>query len=347
MIMAKEPATLADVARLSGVSKSTASRILSADRGRRIPYSDSTQESVRKAARLLNYRPSKLARGLTGARTGIIGLVIPTLEDSFFTAATTVIEAQLADKAYNVILSNTAGDSEVERAKVEDLLSWPVDGLVIAPVQESGDAGLFWELWQNGMPFVLIDRVFPETPFYSVTTDDYAGAMMAVEHLLSLGRERIACVTGPSVVSTNRARCSGHTDALIRNGVLPEPGLHVEVPPTEAGGRQAMEYLAQLDALPDALFCSSDLLAIGAMEVCLERGIRIPEDLALVGYADLDYSGMLRVPLTSVRQPRNEIGLAAADVLLAQLDGKRPQPAELKLPVELVVRESTCGRMSG
>ena len=334
--------TLADVARLAGVSKSTASRILAAAKGRKIPYSPATQESVRNAADLLNYRPSKLARGLTGARTGIIGLVIPTLQDSFFTTATTIIEAQLAEHGYNVFLSNTSGDSNMERAKVEDLLTWPVDGLVIAPVQQSGDAGLFWELWQNDVPFVLIDRTFADTPFYSVTTDDHAGAAMAVEHLLSLQRTRIACVGGPLAVSTNRTRHDGYVEALIRNGVLPDSRLCAEVSPTEAGGRQAMERFAQLDTLPDAVFCFSDLMAIGVMEVCLERGIRIPEDLALVGYADLDYSGVLRVPLTSIRQPRNEIGLAAAEILLARLDGQKLfLNAELKLPVELVIREST------
>lgn len=344
--MIRETATLADVARLAGVSKSTASRILAAAKGRKIPYSPATQESVRNAAGLLSYRPSKLARGLTGARTGIIGLVIPTLEDSFFTTATSIIEAQLAEEGYNVILSNTSGDPDMERAKVEDLLAWPVDGLVIAPVQESGDAGLFWELWSNDVPFVLIDRVFPETPFMSVTTDDQAGAAAAVEHLIALGRGRIACVSGRLVVSTNRARQEGYRETLISNGVLPDPRLSIEVGPTEAGGRAAMEYFAGLDALPDAIFCFSDLMAIGVMGVCLERGIRIPDDLALVGYADLDYSGLLRVPLTSIRQPRNAIGLAAAEMLLVRMGGGKVEKCELRLPVELVIRESTCGRPS-
>jgi LacI family transcriptional regulator len=296
---------------------------------------------VRNAASFLNYRPSKLARGLTGARTGIVGLVIPTLEDSFFTAATTIIEGELAKKGYNVILSNTGGDPDLERAKVEDLLGWPVDGLIVAPIQQTGDAGLFWDLWRDDVPFVLIDRVFADTPFYSVTTDDYSGAGMAVEHLLALGRKRIACVSGPPAVSTNKARHSGYTDALIRHGILPDPALSAEVSPTEAGGREAMERFMRLDNLPDAVFCFSDLMAIGVMEVCLERGIRIPEDLALAGYADLDYSGVLRVPLTSVRQPRNEIGLAAAELLFARLDGQKPENAGMKLPVELVIREST------
>lgn len=350
--MTRTTVTLADVARLAGVSRSTASRVLAAVEGGKVPYSASTQQSVRNAASLLSYRPSKLARGLTGARTGIIGLVIPTLQDSFFTASTTIIEGELAKRGYNVILSNTGGDSDLERAKVEDLLSWPVDGLIVAPVQQTGDAGLFWELWQNGVPFVLIDRVFADTPFYSVTTDDQAGATSAIEHLLSLGRKRIGCIGGLPAVSTNKARRSGYMDALMLHGVLPDAELSVEVTPNEAGGREAMRQLLQLGTPPDAVFCFSDLMAIGVMEECLERGIRIPEDLALVGYADLEYSSVLRVPLTTIRQPRNEIGLAAAEMLLARLDGQTPlvsgvRPRSdpetpcLKLPVELVIREST------
>lgn len=339
--MTRGTATLADVARLAGVSTSTASRILSAANGRRVPYSAQTQESVRNAASLLDYRPSKLARGLTGARTGIVGLVIPTLEDSFFTTSTTIIERELARTGYNVILSNTGGDPDVERTKVEDLLSWPVDGLIIAPVQQTGDAGLFWELWKKRVPFVLIDRVFADTPFHSVTTDDYAGAAMAIEHLLARGRKRVGCVTGLPAVSTNQARQSGYTDTLVRHRILPDTELSIAVPPTEAGGREAMRHFLQIETPPDAVFCSSDLMAIGVMEECLDRGIGIPEDLALVGYADLDYSAVLRVPLTTVRQPRNEIGLAAAVMLLAGLDGKAPENPNLKLPVELVIRAST------
>src|SRR5215467_6565509 len=162
--MANSGSTLEDVANLAGVSKSTASRILAAPKGARIPYADDTQQKVLEAAAKLDYKPSKLARGLTLAKTGIIGLIIPQLTDSFFPIVTSAIEARLAEAGYSVILADSNDSSKVEQARIEDLLSWHVDGLVIAPSQEAGHAGYFWELWQRGVPFVLVDRTFPETP---------------------------------------------------------------------------------------------------------------------------------------------------------------------------------------
>lgn len=343
--MANTIITLEDVARLAGVSKSTASRILAVEPGTAIPFSPATQQKVRKACEVLGYRPSKLARGLTGSRTGIIGLIIPSVMDSFFPSVTSVIEANLAKNGYAIILANTSGNSETEQAKIEDLLAWRVDGLIIAPAQETGNAAPFWELWRRGIPFVLIDRFFPDTPFYSIVTDDRAGAIMAVRHLLSIGRRRIAEVGGPLTVSTNRLRHEGYVEALIRGGILPDPNLSIEISPTEGGGRAAVEKLMAQAPLPDALFCSSDPIAIGAMEECMRQGIRIPEDLALVGYADLDYSHMLRIPLTTVRQPRELLGQRAAEVLIARMENKDIQPPQRMLPVELVVRESSGSAM--
>ncbi len=342
--MANGMATLDDVAKLAGVSKSTVSRILGARQDQRVPFSPKTQQRVRDAAHMLGYRPSKLARGLTQSRTGIIGLVIPSVKDSFFPSLTSVIEHGLAAEGYNVILANTSADSDVEEAKIEELLSWRVDGLVIAPSQETGDARIFWNLWQKKVPFILVDRLFADTPFYSVTTDDYSGAKMAVEHLLDTGRRRIASVGGSPVISTNRLRHSGYVDALLRKGLMPDPKLIIEVPATVAGGELAVQMLFDNTPPPDALFCFSDIVAMGAMEQCLKQGIRIPEDLAIIGYADLEATSMLRVPLTTVRQPMEQMGVRAAQMLLKQMNGLVPLPAQSKLPVDLVIRESTVKR---
>ena len=185
--MANAMVTLEDVANVANVSTSTASRILGADPKKKLPFSLDTQQRVAEAAARLGYRPSKLARGLSSAKTRIIGLVIPSLVDSFFPEVAAAVEACLAENGYSVILADTSSNSKTERAKIEDLLSWRVDGLVVAPAQEMGDAGLFWELWHAKVPFVLIDRLFPQTPFGSVTTDDEMGATLAVEHLIARG----------------------------------------------------------------------------------------------------------------------------------------------------------------
>jgi len=339
--MANGIATLDDVAKLANVCKATASRILGARKGQDIPFSDKTQLRVREAARMLDYRPSKLARGLSRAKSGIVGLVIPSVQDSFFPAVTAAIEAKLAERGLNVILCNTHSDVAAERARIEDLMAWRVDGLVIAPSQGTGDASLLWELRQRQVPFVLIDRDFPETPFHGVTTDDYAGATAAVEHLLAIGRGRIARAGGPLVISTNRLRHAGYVETLLRHGILPDQELALGIPPTEEGGREAARRFSGMSSPPDALFCFSDPVAVGVMEECLARGIRIPEDLALVGYGDLPHSGLLKVSLTTVRQPCELIGRHAAEMLLSEMDGKPVPDNSLKLPVELIVRDST------
>jgi LacI family transcriptional regulator len=339
--------TLGDVANLAGVSKSTASRILSVAGGaaKKIPYASETKSKVRAAAAKLGYKPSKLARGLTMAKTGIIGLVVPSLTDSFFPFVTSAIETHLTNAGYSVILANTNADSKTERARIEDLLSWQVDGLIIAPAQETGDAGLFWELWRRKVPFVLIDRTFPETPFCSVSTEDEAGASQVVEHLIATGRRRIARVGAPLAVSTNRLRQAGYTAALIRHGILPQAEYALETPPTEEGGYLALTKILALEPRPDAVFCFSDNVAIGILEACNDRGIAVPDELAVVGYADLPHLRLLKVSLTSVRQPRPLLGQHAAKMLLACMEGGE-QPDPIQLPVELIIRESTAGKAS-
>ena len=337
--------TLEDVASLAGVSKCTASRILAAPEGVRVPYSTATQRKVHDATAKLGYKPSKLARGLTLAKTGIIGLVVPSITDSFFPSVTSALEARLTEAGYSVILANSNADSRTQRARIEDLLSWHVDGLMIAPTQEAGEAGLFWELWRRKTPFVLLDRTFPETPFCSVSTEDETGAVMAVEHLFATGCRRIAWAGGPLGISTNRLRQAGYTAALIRHGLLPRSDYALVTPPSEEGGAQAITRILALDPRPDAVFCFSDLLAFGILEACGRQGIRVPQDLAVVGYADLPHSAILKVALTTVRQPRALLGRRAAEVLLASI-GKSGHSEQVTLPVELVIRESTGGQSS-
>jgi LacI family transcriptional regulator len=351
------PVTLEDVAHLAEVSKSTVSRILHAPLNERAPFDPRTRERVLRAVEALGYVPSRLAQGLsqarrrgqaesTRARTGIIGLTVPSIEDSFFPAVTSGIERRLAESGCNLILATSSGKPGAEAAKVEGLLAWHVDGLIAAPCQETTDPALFWDLWRRGVRFVLIDRAFPDTPFASVTTDDRVGAALAVEHLLATGRERIARAGGPLTVYTNRLRHEGFSEALVRGGRIPDPRLAIEIAPSVEGGRRAIARLMELEERPDALFCFSDLVGMGALEACLERGIRVPQDLALVGYADLDASRMLRVPLTTIRQPKELLGRTAADLLLALLDGTPPEEARRVLPVELVVRDSTNPQQS-
>jgi DNA-binding LacI/PurR family transcriptional regulator len=202
-------------------------------------------------------------------------------------------------------------------------------------------AGFFWDLWQRHTPFVLIDRTFPETPFSSVSTQDEAGASMAVEHLIATGRRRIARVAGPLCVSTNRLRQAGYNAALLRHSILPNPDYAIEAPSSEEGGKQALMRILGVSPRPDAVFCFGDPQAVGLLKACSQEGVRVPEDLAVVGYADLPQSDWLKVSLTTIRQPQALLGRRAAEMLLAAL--KKPGYSEqITLAVELIIRESTA-----
>ena len=275
------------------------------------------------------------------ARTGIIGLVVPTFTDAFFPKVISAIEAPLVEAGYSVILADSNADSQIEQARIHDLLTWRVDGLIIAPSQSNGQAGLFWELWRREIPFVTIDRTFPETPFCSVSTDDETGVAMAVDHLVAAGRARIAWAGGGSpTISTTRLRQAGYAAGLIRNGILPVPDYALSLPASESGGRQAVERILALNPRPDAVICFSDNVALGLLEACVHHGIRVPEDLAVVGYADLPFAGMLKVSLTTIRQPQALLGRRAVELLLKCMENKR-HSEQIVLPVELIVREST------
>jgi DNA-binding LacI/PurR family transcriptional regulator len=228
----------------------------------------------------------------------------------------------------------------VEKEKINEMLSWRVDGLIIAPAQRNMDAGPFWDLWRQQVPFILLDRTFPDTPFASVTTDDESGAKAAVEFLIQRGMTRIACMGGPMILSTNRLRRSGYQEALMRHGIMPRGDYVFEVDTGRESCRGAMERLLALDPRPQAVFFFSDELASEAMRICLDHNLRVPADLALVGYADYSYSSLLRVPLTTVRQPCDVIGRALAEALLARLADETTPSKQYVIPVELIVRES-------
>jgi LacI family transcriptional regulator len=343
--MANSVPTLGDVANLAGVSKSTASRILASgkDPAKKIPYALDTQNRVRAAVAKLGYKPSKLARGLTMAKTGIIGLVIPSLTDSFFPYVTSAIETRLATAGYSVILANTNANSQLERDRIEDLLSWQVDGLIVAAAQESGDTGLFWDLWRRDIPFVLLDRSFPDTPFYGVSTEDVSGAALAVEHLIERGFGRIARICdSPMTASTNQQRQEGYAAALMRHGIMPRSDYLIDIRRNPEDVRLPLERILTLHPRPDSVFCFSDRIAFDIIEASEHYGIRVPEDLAVVGYSDLPNASLLKVSLTTIRQPRSLLGRSAADMLLARMAKKAPL-AQIKLPVELIVRDSTRG----
>jgi len=290
--------------------------------------------------REMNYRPNLVARSLVTRKTNVLGVVVPDLSRSFFTEVTKGIDHVASASGYNILLCNTGEDPDREDDQVRTLVSKQVDGLILASAHPQGSTGLRDEIANCGIPFVLVDRFFPDLPF--VGGDDVQIGRLATEHLIQQGYRNIAHLRGPNV-STAIGRLEGYLKALNDHGLRPRKGCIVEASyHGEASGFKAMRKLLRLSPGADAVFAASDPIAIGALEAIIEAGLRVPEDMGLVGVGNHRYGEYLRVPLTTVDQNRLEIGKQAASLLLELIEGKSDRSPRLTLlKPKLIPRESS------
>jgi DNA-binding LacI/PurR family transcriptional regulator len=340
-------ATIEDVARLAGVSTATVSLITNPRGSGKYSFSKDTQEKVWKAVRLLNYRPSRIAQGLSSRKTNVIGLILPTIRDPFFPAIAAAMESELREHGYQLLLSHSSGSDETEKSTIKELESWSVAGIVAVPAQETGDPRTFWELHDSGVAFVLVDRRFEGTPFPSVVTDDAAAASEATAHLIKLGHRDIVMMLGRTELYSVKQRLQGYSKAMIEHDLVPRTVVTTSHDESTEGAYSTSLSFFRSDKRPTAVFCVSDPVAIGVMRAAFELGLMIPDDLAVVGFGDLPYVDMFRVPLTTVSQPKAEIGARAARMIIEQLSNPDSDnsPTQVTLPCKLVVRES-CGKSS-
>jgi len=329
--------TLKDVARQAGVSVATASRAL----GGYGYVSPETRSKVLRAARLLDYHPNALARSMVKKRTHTLGVVVSDNANPFFAAVVRGIEDVVHRHGYAVILCNADEDPEKEEMYLRILREKRVDGLLLAP---SGEAGRFLRAWaREGLPLVLIDRKIEGIAADAVIVDNRSGAKEAVAHLIGLGHRRIGTICGPQQVYTGFERLQGYLEALREARIPVEKDLIREGNfKQDSGYRLAREFL-EMDDPPTALFVANNLMTIGALLALREAGVRIPQDMAVVGFDDMEWASILTPPLTAVAQPAYALGANAAQLLIQRLlRGPSPQPQEIVLKTRLVVRES-CG----
>jgi LacI family transcriptional regulator len=326
-----------EVAKLSGVSRSTVSRVVNNDPN----VKESTRARVKEVIRKANYRPNTVARGLASGRTRIIGLVLPTAQSSLFTdpyyprliqGITTVCNA----RDYSVMLWLT--NPEQEQTKIHQLVSDSLlDGMVIASYLI--DDPILEALTKSGLPFLLIGRHPTRTDLSYLDADNFQGAREAVVHLLRLGRRRVATITGPNNMIAGIDRREGYERAFHERGMNPDPALMVEGDFSESGGYTSMMRLIPQN--PDAVFVASDTMAVGALRALRESGKRIPEDVAVVGFDDIPSAAHMDPPLTTVRQNIQGMGQLAAETLIQILNEKTAPPHRLVLPTELIIRSSS------
>ncbi|MBN1810323.1 MAG: LacI family DNA-binding transcriptional regulator [Anaerolineae bacterium] len=331
--------TLEEVAQLAGVSRSTVSRVINDHPN----VHDQTRERVWKAIRQSGYKPNVVARSLVTNRTQIISIVIPEAVNSIFTdpffplllCGTT--EACNAHQ-YQLLLSLFTAATDFQEIYDRLLHSGYADGVIVASAPLNDP--LVPNLLRDGVPFVSIGR-YPDERVHYVDIDNVGGARMAVNHLLRLGHRRIATITGRQDIVAGQDRLQGYRQGLEARGIPVDERLIAAGDFTEEGGMAAMRALLPLE--PTAVFTANDTMAVGAMRVLRNAGLRVPQDVAVVGFDDTPIASSVEPALTTMRQPIERLGAMAVDVLVNMLQNPSPQDAHrILIPAELIVR-SSCG----
>ncbi|KUG07452.1 LacI family DNA-binding transcriptional regulator [Solirubrum puertoriconensis] len=334
-----ENVTIKDIARALNLSTSTVSRAL---RGS-YEINPETKRLVMEYAEKLNYRPNPIALSLKGSSSRAIGVIVPQIANYFFSQAINGIEAIAYNRGYHVIIFQTHESYEREVANVQQAMARKVDGLLISLSSETSDVNHLQDLLQRNLPLVQFDRVSEELNTTKVVADNYAGAFAATEHLIKSGRRRIAHLTIPRWMSITQERLAGYRAALEQYGIPFDENLvrYGTFGPDEALG-MVDELLAQ-SPRPDAIFTASDRLALGALAALRQRHISIPDEMSIIGFTNLNVADLLSPSLSTVVQPAQEIGQAAAERLIELIERKHRAmpPNTVVIPSHLEVREST------
>lgn len=330
-------ATIRDVARRAGVSVAAAGRALGG-----YGYTSSrTRARVIRAAHSLDYHPNAIARSMINGRTQTLAVIVSDNANPFFASVVRGIEDTVLSQGYGIVLCNADEDPAKEAMYVGMVRQKRVDGLIISP--SGGSRSLLHNLRESGTPIVQIDRRLSGLASDAVVIDNRTGARAAVAHLIKLGHRRIAMISGPRRLYTGRERIEGYVAVLRDARITPSADLILEGTFKEASGHELAGRLLSLRRRPTAVFIANNLMTIGALLRFKEAGVCIPEDLAVVGFDDMEWAPILTPPLTAVAQPARELGSAAGRLLLERIgQSRRGRSRTIVLRPHLVVRES-CG----
>jgi LacI family transcriptional regulator len=337
--MKKEKTTIHDIAEKLNITASTVSRALK-DHPR---ISEATKKAVLKAAQKLNYQPNHIAAALRNGRSNIIGIIVPTADRSFFSSVVRGIE-EIANKAsYNVMICQTYDQFAKEVATVEALMNARVDGIIASIAKETENFDHYRKLKEKGIPLILFDRSNDELEVSNVIIDDYLGAYKAVEHLIQQGCTRIAHFTSVKKVSIYRERFRGYREALEASNIPFDESLVIESNLQLEDGRESMDKLLKLANRPDAVFSSSDYGAMGALQVLKENAIKVPKEIAIVGFSNESFTSFSEPTLTTVDQHSMRMGNAAAEIFLEQISNGNKVfiPKKTVLKPDLIIRNSS------
>jgi LacI family transcriptional regulator len=336
--------TIRQVADLAGVSIATASRALNG----RGDVSNETRLAVQQAARTCGYKARARSWPHPGAATaadahwtGIVGVTMPWADPAYFARILAGTVEALSERSMRALVCPTRSQHNYEVSLIEQLVHGQTDGAVLVMPEESPEE--LRALKRQGFHFVVVDppnELDEDIPVVSAANS--SGAYHATDHLLGLGHRRIGVITGPSEGVASRRRLLGYRTALTAAGIMPLPALQIEGDFMSSGGTRGTERLLDLSEPPTAIFAFNDSMAVGALQVARARGIRVPEDLSIVGFDDTIEAQVSYPPLTTVRQPLKELGSMAVNLLFRLLAEQWPEPPHVELATRLVVRSSTA-----
>jgi LacI family transcriptional regulator, galactose operon repressor len=327
--------SIKEVARRAGVSLGTVSNVLN----RPDQVSPATLARVRQAIAETGYVRNDSARQLREGRSRTLAMVVLDMANPFFTDVALGAEQEAAEHGAMLVICNSGDDPRREQRHLEQIAEQRVRGVLITPVHGDGEAALR-TLDAQGVPAVLVDRVSARPDRCSVSVDDVLGGRLAAAHLLALGHTRIGFVGGPATITQVADRRAGAAEAITSAGGALED-IRTEALSFEAGRDAAAALLERADR-PTAVFCANDLLALGVLQALTLRGLSVPDDLAVIGYDDIDFAAAAAVPLSSIRQPRMELGRTAARLLLEETDPTATHRHQhMVFMPELVARRST------
>ena len=327
-------ATLKDIGKEVGVSATTVSRALN----NKPDISYQVKQKIKEVAERLGYSPNALARSLKAKKTSSIGVLIADIADPFFAPIVKGIENTARQMGYSIILCDTGGEYEQEKLALQMMLEKRVDGLLIIPCQtEYGD---ILELKRKKVPFVLLGRHFDLVESDYVITDEIKGAFSATDYLIKKGHKKILFMNGPNYISSAKERLVGYKRALHEHAILFDKSLVKEGALKMEDGYRIMKQILSSGTKFTAVFAYCDFVVLGIMQALEEAKLKIPEDIAIVGYDDVAFARFLQVPLTTVHIPKYELGKEAMKLLKKKIEGEIQEPQAVILETKLVIRKS-------
>lgn len=328
--------TLAEIAQVAEVSVSTVSRALS---NRNYPLKEENRLRIRKLAEEMGYKPNLVARSLQSNRTHLVGVIVDRMQSPFAAATVQGIQDGLRNAGYSISIAYSNRDQNLAIEAINSFYSRQVDGIVILNswLHNYNDPILSLQ----DRPFVFVNRLFGNSTQNCVGPGDLYGAQLATKHLVDLGHRRIGYINGMQDWIEAQNRLSGYKDVLMKHNLPVDEALIRQGDWGVDSGYQAAQELLGLEERPTAIFAANDIMALGAIYASQDAGLKVPADVAIVGYDDRDFAAWIRPTLTTIRMPSAEMGQAAARLLLKQFAGEEPEDAT-QIPGKLIIRES-CG----